>query len=145
MKMFYGGAPVKSMKVKHYEMNTNDCSAIPSDLQAGVTCVSKGQKITGTGKSFEFAKYGTMYSNFPIPVDNVINIIEISSTVYPIVMNDTLFNINHLDFSVLQTIGAVIVDGVNYPLSAVVENNILTIVCDKSISLEVFCGKDNYI
>ena len=144
MKLMYGNVPVKSMNVHSYELSTNDATLKPSDMQAGITAYAKGKKITGTGKSFEFALYGTTYTNFPIPVSNVINIIEISSTVYPVIMEKTLNSVTELDFSNTQTIGTVIVDNINYPVSAVVENNLLTISCDKSISLEVFYGRDNY-
>lgn len=145
MKLMYGNTPVKSLNIHTYEKDTNDATLVSSDLQAGVTAYARGQKVTGTGKCFEFAQYGTAYTNFPTPVGDVINVIEISSTVYPVVMKNKLVDINNMDFSTIQEIGTVTVDGVGYLISAVVENNILTISCDKSISLEVFYGKDNYV
>lgn len=142
--MIFNGTPINSMKVKHYEISTSDCDMIASDLQAGKTAVARGKKIVGTGKSFEFASYGTTYTNLPIPVGNVINIIELSSTIYPVIIKSKLVDINNLDFSVPQIIGTVTVNETDYSVSAVVENNFLTISCEKSISLEVFYGRDNY-
>lgn len=145
MKMMYNKTPVKSMKVKHYEISTNDCSAIPSDLQTGVTCVSKGKKITGTGKSFEFAHYGTTRLNLPIPVPEAINVIEIASTEYPVRMLFGVNNIKNIDFSSESAVANVTIDGEEYIVSLTMNNNILTISCEKSISLEIFYGKDNYV
>lgn len=145
MKMMYNKTPVKSMKVKHYEVSTNDCSAIPSDLQTGVTCVSKGKKITGTGKSFEFAHYGTTRLNLPIPVPEAINVIEIASTEYPVRMLFGVNNIKNIDFSSESAVANVTIDGEEYIVSLTMNNNILTISCEKSISLEIFYGKDNYV
>lgn len=45
MKMYYGGTPIKSLNVKHYEMSTSDATVQPSDLQSGVTCYARGQKL----------------------------------------------------------------------------------------------------
>ena len=77
MKMIYGGVPVNSMKLKHYEISTNDCDMVASDLQAGKTAVAKGRKITGTGKSFEFACYGQLDTNAKRYVPANINVVEI--------------------------------------------------------------------
>lgn len=145
MKMCLGKTPINNLHIVKHDVSTNDATVMPSDIQAGMTCYARGKKVTGTGKSFEFAKYGTAYTNFPIPVNSIINVIEISSTTYPIIMAGRLTDINNMDFSVVQEVGTVIIDGTSYAISAVVENNILTISCDKSISLEVFFGKDNYV
>lgn len=144
MKMMYGGTPINSMKVKHYEVSTQDCTAIPSDLQAGVTCVSKGRKITGTGKSFEFANYGQLKTNVGRFVPNVINVIEIASMEHPIKLTLKLNDMKNKDFSVSQDIGIVSIDGVEYALVAQVVSNILTISCEQTFYLQVFYGKDNY-
>ena len=82
MKMFYGNTPVKSLNIRHYEMNTNDCDMIASDLQAGKKAVATGQKITGTGKSFEFASYGGWMTNLPLAIPSMINAIQIGSNNY---------------------------------------------------------------
>lgn len=145
MKMIYNGVPMKSMKVNHYEMNTNSATVQPSDMQAGVTCFARGQKITGTGKSFEFANYGGFETNFPIYIPNLVNIVEITSTSNPIKSNIALSDMKNVDFSISQNIGSVIVNNVEYPITTSVSGNFLTISCDKSITLEVFYGKDNYV
>lgn len=145
MKMFYGNVPVDSMKIKHYEISTNDCTAIPSDLQSGVTCVSKGKKITGTGKSFEFANYGELFTNVSTIIPNMINIIEIASLDYPLQISIALIDMQDIDFSVSQTLGNIIIDEISYPINAIVSDNKMTISCDKTIKLQVFFGRDNYV
>lgn len=145
MKMYYGNTPVNSMRIKHYEMNTNDCTAIPSDLQAGVTCVSKGKKITGTGKSFEFAYYGARETNSSQYIPNNINVIEMASVDYPIQLAIPFSDMKNSDFTVLKTIGNIIIDSIAYPIKVQAVNNVLTISCDMTVTLQLFYGKDNYI
>ena len=144
MKMIYNGTPMKSMKVNHYEVSTQDCTAIPSDLQAGITCVSKGKKITGTGKSFEFATYGKIQTNLADYIPSKIIVIEIASIDYPIKSLIAFDTMHSIDFSIEQTIGAVIVDNIEYPVTAKYKDSLLTLNCEKTIYLEVFLGKDNY-
>lgn len=145
MKMFYGNTPVNSLNVRHYEMDTNSATMIPSDLQAGVTAFAKGKKVTGTGKAFEFASYGTMETNKSKILPSTINVIEISSLTNPVQLIIALSDMKNVDFSSVQTVGNVIVDNISYPLNVQVVDNKLTILCDKSVFLEVFYGKDNYI
>lgn len=145
MKMFYGNIPVNSMKIKHYEMNTNSATVQPSDMQAGVTCFGRGKKITGTGKAFEFAQYGSIGTNLPLVIPNIINIIEITSTVYPIKSVFVLSEIKNVDFTTPQIIGYVVADNVESPVTATINDNILTLLCDKTLVLEFFIGKDNYV
>ena len=80
MKMIYNGTPIKSLNIKHYELNTNDATLKASDLQSGVTAYAKGQKITGIGRAFRFALYGDFPSNreIPIPVSEI-NTVVVSS------------------------------------------------------------------
>lgn len=144
MKMMYNKTPVKTMKVKHYELSTNDATLVASDLQAGVTAYAKGQKVTGTGKSFEFARYGQIYTNVSTLIPATINIIEIASLSYPVQLSVALNDMYTMDFSTLQTIGSIVIDGTTYPLSAVVLDGKLTIACDKTTKLQIFYGKDNY-
>ena len=143
--MFYGNTPVNSMKVKHYEISTNDCDMIASDLQAGKTAVARGKKITGTGKCFEFANYGDFETNTRRYVPSMINIIEIASKEHPIKLSMTLNDMEGLDFSNKQNIGSVIIGNVDYPIYAQVISNILTISCEQSFCLQIFYGKDNYV
>ena len=144
MKMIYGGVPVNSLKVKHYEMDTNDCDMIASDLQAGKTAVARGQKIIGTGKSFEFASYGELETNVPDYAPVSINIIEIASLEYPIRSSYALNDMKDIDFSTEQTIGFATIDGVEYPITAKVEGVLITLGCEKTIALEIFYGRDRY-
>lgn len=145
MKMIYNGTPMKSLNIKHYEMNTNDCTMVASDLQAGVTAFARGKKVTGTGKSFEFAHYGGWKTNSPQYIPSGINVIEIASIDYPIQLSMPLSDMKNSDFTIPQTIGNIIIDSATYPISVQAANNILTISCDKTVTLQLFYGKDNYI
>lgn len=142
MKLMLGNTPVKKMMIHN---DTQDATMVASDLQAGVTCYAKGQKVVGTGKSFEFANYGSLRTNLSRFVPSDINVIEISSTEYPVKMSLTLDSIQGADFSTPQQIGTVIIDGVEYALTVSVVSNILKFVCDKTFYLQVFYGKDNYV
>ena len=145
MKMFYNGTPIKSLNIKHYEVSTQDCTAIPSDLQAGITCVSKGKKITGTGKSFEFANYGRVNTNVGLFAPTIINVTEIACLEYPIRASMAIDVMKNIDFSTSQTIGYAVIDNVEYPITAQVVGVVLTFNCEKTIELQYFCGKDNYV
>jgi hypothetical protein len=145
MKMIYGGVPVNSLKVRHYEIDTNSATVQPSDLQAGVTCFARGQKVTGTGKSFEFANYGQYTTNSSKYVPTNINIVEVASSEYPIKLNMNLSLMKDTDFSQEQNIATVIIDGKEYDLVISVKSNIMKVVCDKTVQLQIFYGKDNYI
>jgi hypothetical protein len=78
-------------------------------------------------------------------IPNTINVIEIASTIYPIKSAITLTAIKNLDFSVPQTIGYIVVEDVENPINVVVDNNMLTLSCNITATLQVFYGKDNYI
>lgn len=144
MKMIYNGTPIESMKLKHYEVNTNSATVQPSDLQAGVTCFAKGRKVTGTGKAFEFAEYGVVATNVQRFVPSLINVVEITSLEHPIKMVTHLLDMDDVDFTTEQTIGIVVIDNVEYPITVKVEGYILTFNCEKTVTLEFFYGKDNY-
>lgn len=144
MKMFYGNTPIKSMKIKHYELNTNSATVTPSDMQSGITCFAKGQKVTGTGKCFEFAMYGSWVTNLPIAIPSMINTVQIGCADYPVRTIVSVHDTKTCDFSAPQTIAEIIVDGEIYPLIVSVQNEMLTITCDHTIRIELFYGKDRY-
>lgn len=141
----YGGTPINSMKVHSYELDTNSATVQPSDMQAGVTCFARGKKITGTGKSFEFANYGQLKTNASRYVPSNVNVIELASTVYPIKLSTELTLLDNLDFSTEQKIAQVIIDNIEYDLFVSVKSNILKVSCEKTFDLQVFYGKDNYV
>ena len=145
MKMYYGNTPIKSMKIRHYEMDTNDATLVSSDMQCGITAYAKGRKVTGTGKSFEFANYGDFETNLSRYVPSDINIIEVSSTEHPIKLSFELAAMNNMDFSNAKNIATVTIDGNDFDISVSVNSNVLKISCDKTICLQVFYGKDNYV
>ena len=141
----YGNTPVKSLNINYFEQNTNDATLVPSDLQAGVTAYAKGQKVTGTGKCFEFASYGTWMTNAPLVVPTIINAIQIGSADYPVRTIVPVYNTTQLDFSISQTIAEVVIDNVIYPISVSVQNGMLTVSCEHTIDIELFYGKDRHI
>ena len=142
MKLMLGGTPVKKMMIHN---DTMDATMVASDMQAGVTAYANGQKITGTGKSFEFACYGKLETNSPQYIPNNVNIVEIASVDNPIQLTVMLSEMKEVDFTNTQNIASAIVNGVSYPLMVQASDNFLTISCDKTISLQVFYGKDNYV
>ena len=143
--MIYNGTPVKSLNVHHFEMNTNDCDMVASDLQAGKTAVARGQKITGTGKCFSFASYGTLRTNYSEIIPTYVNTVFISGVDYPVRMTALMIDIIHYDFSTAREIAEVIIDGVTYPISVCAKDGELLISCEKNIDIELFFGKDEYI
>jgi hypothetical protein len=118
---------------------------VASDLQAGKTAVARGQKIVGTGKSFEFAQYGYFETNFPMPVPSDINVIEIASVNNPIQLTTILSNMKNIDFTTETVVARAIIDGEFYDISVLYNQNMLSVLCEKDISLQVFYGKDNYV
>jgi len=144
MKMYYNNVPIKSLNVKHYELDTNSATMVPSDLQTGVTAFAKGKKVEGTGKAFEFAMYGDWNTNTPIVVPSTINVVQVGSLNYPIRMTNSVYNMNSLDFTKTQKIAEVTIEGTVYSISASVQNGMLTIFCDNTIEIQLFFGKDNY-
>ena len=144
MKLAYGSVPVKALNINYFEQDTNDCDMVASDLQAGKTAVARGQKIEGTGKCFEFAYYGAFKTNSVNFVPSIINTIEIASLDYPIKHSIALSDMVDVDFSVEQNIGTVIIGNVEYPITMTIENSILVLNCEKTITLQVFLGRDNY-
>ncbi len=142
MKMFLGNTQIKSMKVG---TNTDDATLVASDLQAGVTGYARGRKVIGTGKSFEFANYGASTTNIQEFIPTSINVVEITSLQYPIKGLIALTEMKDIDFSTEQTIGVVVIDGVEYPIAVKVDGYFLTFSCEKTVTLETFYGKDNYI
>jgi hypothetical protein len=145
MKLMYGNTPVKSLNIHTYEKDTNDATMIASDLQAGVTAYARGQKITGTGKTFSFASYGTWFTNESNIVPTSINVIQIGSIEHPVRMTIPFQNMKIHNFAVAQKMAEVTIDGVNYPMIVSVQNNEFVITCDKTVEIQLFIGKDEYI
>ena len=145
MKMIYNGTPMKSLNIHHFEMDTNDCDMVASDLQVGKTAVARGRKITGTGKAFEFACYSKITTNKSMPVPTTLNVIELASLDYPILHNMTFSDIREADFSTAQIVGFAVIDGVSHPITVQVTNNILRVECSEKIGVLIFFGKDNYV
>ena len=142
MKLMLGGTPVKKMMIHN---DTMDATMVASDLQAGVTAYANGLKVTGTGKSFEFAFYGKHKTNVAQYIPTSINVIKISSLEHPIKLIVALNNMKDLDFTIAQTIASVIIDNIEYDITVQAVNNFLTISCEQTINLQVFYGKDNYV
>lgn len=58
MPYYIGNKKIKKVGVLT-EPNSYQTTITPADMQMGMTAVSKGKVITGTGKAFEFASYGS--------------------------------------------------------------------------------------
>lgn len=136
-----GKTPLNSRMIT----NTDDATMVPSDLQAGVTAYARGLKIEGTGKSFEFALYGQLRTNTPIPIPTNINIIHVSSLDYPIQLSIALSDMKNVDFSTSATVGSITINDTISSITVSVVNNMLTVTCSDDIYLQVFYGKDNYV
>lgn len=145
MKMIYNGTPVKSLNVHHFEQDTNSATVQPSDMQAGTTCFARGKKVTGTGKAFEFAMYGTWVTNLPIVIPTMVNVVQISSIVYPIRMRTPVHDTTNLDFSTPQTIAEANIENEIFPITVFIQDGMLFISCDLQIDIDFFIGKDRYI
>jgi hypothetical protein len=145
MKLVYGNVPVKSLNLNYFERNTNDCDMIASDLQAGKTAVARGEKITGTGKSFEFARYGEFTTNQTDYIPTNINTILISSSDVPLKFEGSLDAMKNQDFTTSTMVGSILVDNVFYPVYVAVDGNFISTTCEKTVLLQVFFGKDNYV
>lgn len=145
MKMMYGNVPVTNLQIVKHDVSTDDATMFASDLQAGVTAYARGQKITGTGKAFSFASYGSMFTNESTIIPQNINIIEIASTNYPVQLKIELKNMKDVDFTVSQLAAVILVDGVSYDITVEVNNGELILACDQTLKLQVFFGKDDYV
>lgn len=145
MKMFLGNTPMNSLNIHHFEMDTNDATLLASDLQTGVTAYARGQKVTGTGKCFSFATYGDWMTNESDFVPTIINTIQIGSVDYPVRMTAKMMDMRNYDFSTPKEVAEVIVNGVVYPISVSVQDGELLITCEKTINIQLFIGKDEYL
>lgn len=142
MKMYLGNVPVKAL---YTHTDTDEGNITAPDMQSGMIAFAKGVKLTGTGKAFAFASYGQISTNKALPVPSIINVIEVSSLTYPVKMNIPLSSMKNTNFSTIQKIGAVTINGTAYDITAQVSNNMLTVGCSKDISLEVFYGRDEHV
>lgn len=142
MKMYLGDVPVKAL---YTHTDTDEGNITAPDMQSGMIAFAKGVKLTGTGKAFAFAAYGQMSTNEAWPVPSIINVIEVSSLTYPVKTNIALSSMKNTNFSTIQKIGAVTINGTAYDITAQVSNNMLTVGCSKDIGLEVFCGRDEHV
>ena len=142
MKLMLGNTPVKKMMIHN---DTQDATMVASDLQAGVTCYAKGQKVTGTGKCFSFAAYGSWKTNVPDFIFSDINTVQIGSVDHPMKMTMPMNETRYYDFSTPQQVAEVIVDGVSYPVTVSVQDGEFLVSCDKTINIQLFIGKDEYV
>ena len=139
MKMYLGDVPVKAL---YTHTDTDEGNITAPDMQSGMIAFAKGVKLTGTGKAFAFASYGQISTNKALPVPSIINVIEVSSLTYPVKTNIALSSMKNTNFSTIQKIGVVTINGTAYDITAQVSNNMLTVGCSKDISHEEIYGRD---
>lgn len=145
MKLCLGNTPIGSLNIRKQDVDTNDATIVASDMQSGMTAYAKGVKITGTGKAFRFASYGMLETNLAVQVEDIINVIEVSSLAYPVQMLVALSNMKDVDFSVENTIANIVVNGTAHPITAQVADSKLTLSCSQTVNLQVFYGKDEHV
>lgn len=141
------------------EPSTYDADLTPVDMQLGKTAYVQGEKITGTGKCFEFAEYGqssiypifdenyNMKYGFLIEVGNGANVVFLSSTTDGDIVVQDVFTVNETKEGEAVKIGenkTTLTD-----INAFHLDGFLVIYCvdiaDENTSLNFFVGKDNTI
>lgn len=142
MKMYLGDVPVKAL---YTHTDTDDADLVSSDMHIGKTAYVKGRKITGTGRSFAYAMYGSCSSNasMPIPVSSL-NTILISCASYAVKMTDVIIDLGKNNYTTARAVANVTIDGTNYPITVKIASNTLTIACGKTVTLQVLFGKDDH-
>lgn len=142
MKMYLGDVPVKAL---YMHTDTDDANLVPSDMHSGKTAYVKGRKITGTGRAFAYAMYGSCSSNasMPIPVSSL-NAIGISCASYAVKMTDGIIDLGKNNYTTARAVANVTIDGTNYPITVKIASGTLTIACSKTVTLQVLFGKDDH-
>jgi hypothetical protein len=142
MKLMLGNTPVKKMMIHN---DTQDATIQPTCMQVGEIGYARGQKIVGTGKAFAYSFYGGIITNITYPAKHRINTVIISSSLYPIKMNMSIVGIQNSDDVSNLTVGTISINGSDYPITLTINDTGFTFYCEKTITLQGFCGKDEYI
>lgn len=142
MKMYLGDVPVKAL---YTHTDTDEGNITAPDMQSGMIAFAKGVKLTGTGKAFAYAMYGSCSSNasMPIPVSSL-NTIVISCASYAVKMTGEIIDLGKNNYTTARAVANVTIDGKNYPITVKIASNTLTIACGKTVTLQVLFGKDNH-
>ena len=142
MKMYLGDVPVKAL---YTHTDTDEGNITAPDMQSGMIAFAKGVKLTGTGKAFAFAVYGSCSSNASMPITvSSLNTIGISCASYAVKMTDGIIDLGKNNYTTARTVANVTIDGTNYPITVKIASNTLTIACSKTVTLQVLFGKDDH-
>ena len=137
-----GGTPIKKTMIHN---DTQDATIQPACMQVGEIGYARGQKIVGTGKAFAYSFYGGIITNIPYSIQHRINTVIISSSLYPMKMNMGIMEIQNRENISNLTVGVISINGNDYPITLNINDNSFTFYCEKTIELQGFCGKDEYI
>lgn len=157
MPYYIGNKKIKKIGVLT-EPNSYQTTITPADMQMGMTAVSKGKVITGTGKAFEFASYGSRVispiidkngierQGTPFDYDSTTNVIFVAPTMdgNVILQDQYLVNLSENTETIIasdNTTGGdlrVYYDGERLIIY-------LTQPTDELTILRFFIGKDNHI
>lgn len=157
MPYYIGNKKIKKIGVLT-EPNSYQTTITPADMQMGMTAVSKGKVITGTGKAFEFASYGSRVmesitdkngierQGTTFKYDSTTNVIFVAPTMQGNTVLQDQYLVNLLDNTEV-TIATDITTGGDLRVYYDGEHLIvyLTKPADESSVLRFFIGKDNHI